>query len=60
MPTIFPLWQGVTLTESERNYFHEKYEDCLCANCMKELKTEFHKNHFKQKSEKLFGIFSPK
>ncbi|MEO6836996.1 MAG: cysteine-rich CWC family protein [Ginsengibacter sp.] len=50
---------SVTLTESESNYLHEKYEDCLCASCMKELKVEFHNNHFKQKLKKLFGIFSP-
>ena len=46
MPKIFHLWQGVTLTENERNYLHEKYEDCLCDNCMKELKIEFHNNQF--------------
>jgi hypothetical protein len=40
---------GVTLTEAERNYLQGKYEDCLCANCMEELKTEFHHNLFKQK-----------
>ncbi len=38
---------SVTLTETERNYLHENYEDCLCANCMKELKIEFHQNLFK-------------
>lgn len=44
---------NVTLTESERNYLLEKYEDCLCANCMKELKKEFHNNLFKQKLRKI-------
>jgi len=39
---------SVALTEPERNYLHEKYDDCLCANCMQELKTEFHNNQFKQ------------
>ncbi len=48
----------VTLTESERNYLQEKYDDCLCANCIKELKYEFHNNLFKQKLKTLFGIFS--
>jgi hypothetical protein len=38
---------SVTLTETERNYLHENYEDCLCANCMKELKIEFHQNLLK-------------
>ena len=40
---------SVPLTEGERNYLHEKYEDCLCASCMKELKVEFDNNLFKQK-----------
>lgn len=34
---------SVKLTEAERNYLQEKYEDCLCASCMKELQTEFQK-----------------
>jgi hypothetical protein len=38
---------SVTLTETERNYLHENYEDCLCANCMKELKIECHQNLLK-------------
>lgn len=50
---------SIDLTEGERNFLQEKYDDCLCANCMKEMKTEFHNNAFKQKLKKLFGIFSP-
>lgn len=49
---------SITLTESERNYLHERYEDCLCANCMKELRAEYHNNLFKQKIKKLFGQMS--
>lgn len=39
---------SVTLTEAERNYLQQTYSDCLCANCMKELKTEFHNNSSKK------------
>lgn len=35
---------SVNLNEEERNFLQEKYDDCLCANCMKELKMEFN-NH---------------
>lgn len=49
----------VRLTEAERNYLRESYDDCLCANCMKALKTEYYNNLFKQRLKKLFGIFSP-
>jgi hypothetical protein len=34
----------------------EKYEDCLCASCMKELIIEFYNNLFKLKLKKMFGI----
>ncbi|MEM6262472.1 MAG: cysteine-rich CWC family protein [Bacteroidota bacterium] len=31
----------VTLNEAEREYLREKFDDCLCANCMRELKEEY-------------------
>ena len=33
---------GITLTEEERYYMVENYEDCLCAKCMIEIRSEFH------------------
>lgn len=32
---------NVFLTESERNYVGELYDDCLCVDCLMELQTEF-------------------
>ncbi|HEX5553966.1 MAG TPA: cysteine-rich CWC family protein [Chitinophagaceae bacterium] len=32
---------AVTLTEDERDFIDGKFDDCLCANCMKELKAEY-------------------
>ncbi|MBT29945.1 MAG: hypothetical protein CMO01_09825, partial [Thalassobius sp.] len=31
----------VRLTNAERNYINMLYDDCLCANCMEELKVEY-------------------
>lgn len=30
----------VTLTDAERAYIAERYSDCLCARCMREVKDE--------------------
>jgi hypothetical protein len=35
----------IALTEQERNYFSEKFEDCLCVKCMKELQVEYQFQH---------------
>ncbi len=45
----------VVLTEHERNYIAECFSDCLCAKCMKELKSEFHLQAFKNKIRKIIG-----
>jgi predicted DNA-binding protein len=45
---------SVTLTEAKRNYLHEKYDDCVCVNCMEELRTGFH-NILSKKINKIFG-----
>lgn len=34
----------IKLTREEQNHISERFNDCLCASCMKELKTEYHKN----------------
>jgi hypothetical protein len=46
---------AVTLNENERDYMRERFEDCLCANCMKEVKAEYHNNQLKTKIQKLLG-----
>jgi len=47
----------IQLNRKERDYINEQYDDCLCANCMKDLKAEYHNNKLKNKIKKLlFGI----
>lgn len=47
----------VKLNEAERDYIREIYNDCLCADCMKKLKTEYYSSLFQNKLKKIFGIF---
>jgi hypothetical protein len=48
---------AVQLNEEERSYLQEHFDDCLCANCMQDLKTEYHNQAFKQKLNRTFGDF---
>lgn len=32
----------VTLTEEERSYIRNFYDECLCADCMREIKNEYY------------------
>ncbi len=36
----------ISLTEEERDYLQGKFDDCLCLNCLKEIKTEFQNQRF--------------
>lgn len=47
----------VELNETERDYIRVQYSDCLCADCMKELRAEYHNKKLKNKIKKLLGIF---
>lgn len=33
--------QAVALNTEQRNYIRYRYDDCLCANCLKELRTDY-------------------
>ena len=47
---------AVRLNDTERDYMKSKFDDCLCAKCMKDVKGEYHNNLFKTKFKRLFGI----
>lgn len=51
---------AVKLSEIESAYIHEQYIDCLCADCMKALRIDYHNNKLKNKIKKLMGLFSGK
>jgi len=48
----------VPLTDEERKFIGERHDDCLCANCMRELKAEFHHQLFHHKLEGISALFS--
>ena len=47
----------IVLNEKERDYMRQFYDDCLCANCMKELKTEYHNQLSKNKLKAILGRY---
>ncbi len=47
----------VRLDDEERSYISSHYEDCLCAQCMRELKSEFHRRKFQDKLKSILGVF---
>jgi hypothetical protein len=46
------------LTEKERDYVREQYQDCLCFNCMSKLKKEYHQLPIKNKLNKILKLLS--
>ncbi len=50
----------VKLNDKEREYIDDKYIDCLCKYCMKDMKREMHYNNLKNKINSLLGIFKSK
>lgn len=49
---------GIKLNGEEREYMNAKFCDCLCAYCMKEIKTEYHALQFEKKLRLLSGMFN--
>lgn len=45
----------VQLTAEERNFLLDKFDDCLCASCMAELRSEYHREHLQKKISKILG-----
>lgn len=43
----------VTITDEERKYLQQCYSDCLCAPCIQEMKTEYHRERFDHTMKRL-------
>ncbi|RPE09926.1 hypothetical protein EGT74_13590 [Chitinophaga lutea] len=43
----------VALTQEERDFIASRYADCLCAGCLREMKSEHHQQAFQKQ---LYGI----
>ncbi len=47
----------VVLDNEELEYIHKLYENCLCAKCMKALKTEYRNQNLQEKLKAILGVF---
>jgi hypothetical protein len=48
----------VILNEEERAYIQEKFDDCLCAECMKAMKAAYHNELFRDKLKSVLRTFT--
>ncbi len=47
----------IKLKPEELEFIQSKFEDCLCANCMKELKAEYQNQKLQDTMKRILGIF---
>ncbi len=45
----------IKLNEYTQKYIQKTFEDCLCADCLREVRTEFYKKSFYDRIRRLFG-----
>lgn len=50
----------VELSKDEWEYINLKYDDCLCAQCLKALKSEYQNVKHQQSLRKILGIYYKK
>lgn len=48
---------NIELDSDELEYIRDKYENCLCAECIKALKTEFLNQNLQDKMKAILGVF---
>ncbi|MBI3234554.1 MAG: cysteine-rich CWC family protein [Bacteroidetes bacterium] len=39
----------IVLSEEERNFIQHQFDDCLCIDCIKALKAEYHQSLFSER-----------
>lgn len=47
---------SVSLTEEESDFMREQYTDCLCADCMIQVRSDYHNMILKNKITRLLGL----
>ncbi len=52
--------QTVRLTDEERAYIQSRFDDCLCANCLLELKREYNQRQFEEKVARVYALYNLK
>ncbi|WP_111629460.1 cysteine-rich CWC family protein [Larkinella arboricola] len=43
---------AVQLSEEQRNYIRSRFANCLCANCLREVRTEYNQLEHQKKMER--------
>ncbi|GLB48074.1 cysteine-rich CWC family protein [Neptunitalea lumnitzerae] len=46
----------VPLNAEERQYIKNLHDDCLCANCLQDLKQQYHKQLYEGKLKAILGV----
>lgn len=46
----------VRLSEAESDFMREQYIDCLCADCMMQVRAEYHNRLLKDKITKILSL----
>ena len=47
--------RSLAMSTQQLGYIESKYEDCLCINCLRELRGEFNRQEHKRAIEKITG-----
>jgi hypothetical protein len=50
----------VSLNTEEADYIRKQFDDCLCANCLLELKKEYKQQQFEDKINRAYSYFNIK
>ncbi|MFP9113101.1 cysteine-rich CWC family protein [Flavobacterium sp. RHBU_3] len=48
---------AVVLSKEESEYISLQYNDCLCANCMKEMQATYHNQQFQNRLKAILGVY---
>lgn len=50
----------VTLSQDERDFIAAQYADCLCAACLKDMKSSYHQQQMQHKLHNISPLLFPK
>jgi hypothetical protein len=48
---------GITFAEEEKEYIRKTYDDCLCRNCLLNIKYEVRDGYVKSKLKSILSVF---
>lgn len=50
---------NINLDAGEREYIAKRYDSCLCIDCMRLMKKEYHNKIFQERFSKISVLFKP-